>query len=86
MLGLPRSPSGFIRELLWHMDNPYKDYDEEKLRNYMSNKMESENERGKVFQYSNIGAGILGYVLTQFEDQSYEEMLQQVIFQPLDMQ
>lgn len=84
--GLPRIPSGFIWQSLWHMDNPYKDYDEEKLRDYMSNKMELENERGKVFQYSNIGTGILGYVLTQIEGQSYEEMLQQVIFQPLDMQ
>lgn len=84
--GLPRIPSGFIWESLWHMDNPYKDYGEEKLRDYMSNKMELENERGKVFQYSNIGTGILGYVLTQIEGQSYEEMLQQVIFQPLDMQ
>ncbi len=83
--GLPRLPSGFIWESMWHMDNPYKDYDEEKLRDYMSNEMELDNEPGTNFQYSNIGAGILGYVLTQVEDQSYEEMLQQMIFQPLDM-
>ncbi|GAA5522393.1 beta-lactamase family protein [Aliifodinibius salicampi] len=83
--GLPRLPSGFIWESMWHMDNPYKDYDEEKLRDYMRNEMELDHVPGTHFQYSNIGAGILGYVLTHVEDQSYEKMLQQRIFQPLDM-
>lgn len=83
--GMPRLPSGFIWESMWHMDNPYKDYNEEKLRDYMSNEMELDHAPGTHFQYSNIGAGILGYVLTQVEGQSYEEMLQQMIFQPLDM-
>lgn len=84
--GLPRIPSGFVWESLWHMDNPYKDYDEDKLRDYMSNKMELADESGISWQYSNIGAGILGYTLTQIEGQSYEQMLQQRIFDPLDMQ
>lgn len=83
--GLPRIPSGFIRESLWHMDNPYKDYNEKKLRDYMSNDMEPDHEPGSTFQYSNIGAGILGYVLTRIEGQSYEDMLQRKIFQPLEM-
>lgn len=83
--GLPRVPSGFLWESLWHMDNPYKNYDEQKLRKYISSEIELEQETGAAFQYSNIGVGILGYVLTQMEHQSYEEMLQQRIFQPLDM-
>ena len=84
--GLPRIPSGFVWESLWHMDNPYKDYDEKKLRDYMSNQMELTNDSENPWQYSNIGAGILGYTLTQIEGKSYEEMLQQRIFDPLDMQ
>jgi CubicO group peptidase (beta-lactamase class C family) len=83
--GLPRIPSGFIWESLWHMDNPYKDYDEEKLRTYLSSQMELKYKQDKAFQYSNIGAGILGYVLTKVEGASYENMLQQMIFKPLDM-
>ncbi len=83
--GLPRIPSGFIWESIWHLDNPYKNYNEAKLREYMSSEMELEHDPGTTFQYSNIGAGILGYVLTQVENQSYEEMLQQRIFHPLDM-
>ena len=84
--GLPRIPPGFVWESLWHMDNPYKDYDEAKLRDFMSNEMELANEPGISWQYSNIGMGILGYTLTQIEGKTYEEMLQQRIFDPLDMQ
>ncbi len=84
--GLPRIPSGFVWESLWHMDNPYKDYDEEKLRDYMSNEMELADESETAWQYSNIGAGILGYTLTKVDGRSYEEMLQQRIFDPLNMQ
>ena len=84
--GLPRIPSGFVWESLWHLDNPYKDYDEDKLREYLSDEMELNNETGTAWEYSNIGAGILGYVLTQVDGNSYEEMLQQRMFGPLDMQ
>ncbi|WP_441000123.1 serine hydrolase domain-containing protein [Fodinibius sp. SL11] len=84
--GLPRIPSGFVWESLWHMDNPYKDYDEKKLREYLSHEMELANKSETPWQYSNIGAGILGYTLTQIEGQSYEQMLQQRIFAPLGMQ
>ncbi|MGM0588075.1 MAG: serine hydrolase domain-containing protein [Bacteroidota bacterium] len=83
--GLPRIPSGFVWESLGHLDNPYKDYDEDKLRDYMSNEMELASSPDSTWQYSNIGAGILGYTLTQIEGQSYEEMVQQRIFRPLGM-
>lgn len=83
--GLPRIPSGFVWESIWHMDNPYRDYDEEKLRDYLVNDLELVGDQGKTFQYSNIGAGLLGYVLTNVTGQTYEEMLQQRIFRPLDM-
>ena len=84
--GLPRIPSGFIWESLLHMNNPYKDYDEDKLRNYMSHELELADESETAWQYSNIGAGILGYTLTKVDGRSYEEMLQQRIFDPLNMQ
>ena len=83
--GLPRIPSGFIWESIWHMDNPYKDYDEEMLREYLKNEITLVGEQGKTFQYSNIGAGLLGYVLTRVTGQGYEEMLQQRIFNQLNM-
>lgn len=83
--GLPRIPPGFVWGSLWHLDNPYKDYDQEKLIEYLRTDMALNEEQDSQFQYSNIGAGILGYVLTQIEEASYEKMLQQRIFGPLDM-
>lgn len=83
--GLPRIPPGFVWESLGHMDNPYKNYGEEKLRQYMRKEMEPEHEPGTFFQYSNIGVGMLGYVLTQVEEQPYESLLQQNLVQPLGM-
>lgn len=83
--GLPRIPDGFVWESLLHMENPYKDYDEDKLREYLTEEMELKAEPGTEFQYSNIGAGILGYTLTQIEQKSYEELLQEIIAGPLQM-
>lgn len=83
--GLPRIPGGFVWESLLHMDNPYKDYDENKLQDYLINELELQSEPGLEFQYSNIGAGVLGYVLTKIENKSYEQLLQERIFQPYSM-
>lgn len=83
--GLPRIPSGFIWQSLWHLDNPYRDYDEVKLRDYLINDVEVEEGQKGTFQYSNIGAGLLGYVMTIVTGQSYEQMLQHKIFGPFHM-
>jgi len=83
--GLPRIPSGFIWESLFHLSNPYKDYDEDKLRTYISNDMEIKTKPGTVYQYSNIGAGLLGYALAGIADTTYEALLQEWIFVPFDM-
>lgn len=83
--GMPRVPGGFIWESLLHMDNPYKDYDEKKLRDYLKNELELESEPGAEFRYSNIGVGVLGYVLTKVEEKSYEQLFQKIIFQPYGM-
>ncbi len=83
--GLPRVPGGFVWESLWHLDNPYKDYDEAKLRNYLQNEMELLAEPGEKYQYSNIGAGLLGYILTQVEHRAYEQLLQDMVAGPLSM-
>ena len=83
--GMPRVPSGFVWEALWHMDNPYKDYDEQKLRKYLSTYVALESEPGSAYQYSNIGAGTLGYVLTRISGKSYGELLNERLFGRLGM-
>lgn len=83
--GLPRVPGGFIWQSLLHLDNPYKDYDEARLRDYVQNEMELETEPGKQYRYSNIGAGLLGYALVADEGKDYEQLLQEIIAGPFNM-
>ncbi len=84
--GLPRLPSGFFMQSMLNMNNPYKNYDEEKLRSYMREDMELEQPPDSAYNYSNVGAGILGYVLTQIADKPYEQLLQEMVFKPYGME
>ena len=40
---------------------------------------------GERFNYSNCGYWVLGYIIEQVSGQSYEDFIQQAIFEPLDM-
>lgn len=61
-------------------DNPYKDYDKEKLIDYLTNEFKLNQEPGIKYEYSNLGAGFLGFVLATISQSSYESLLQEKIF------
>ena len=44
-----------------------------------------QNEPGKASEYSNLGAAVLGYVLSKIDQRSYEEMLHARILTPYEM-
>lgn len=77
--GLPRLPSN-LNLLLVDQNNPYKDYDQEKLINYLTEEVELNQEPGIKYEYSNLGAGILGFELATISKSSYESLLQEKIF------
>ena len=77
--GLPRLPSN-LNLLHVDQDNPYKDYDKEKLINYLTKEVELNQEPGIKYEYSNLGAGILGFELASISKSSYESLLQEKIF------
>lgn len=82
--GLPRLPPGIIWQALFsNKDNPYKNYTEDKLLNYLENKLKV-NSKGKIV-YSNLGAGILGYILSIYSKCSYNELLTKKLFSVLNM-
>jgi CubicO group peptidase (beta-lactamase class C family) len=82
--GLPRIPPSLRRSLFFRKnDNPYHDFSEEKLLNYLKNEMKLKKKG--ILRYSNLGAGLLGYTLTKYFNQSYDEMLKQRLFNPLRM-
>lgn len=84
--GLPRIPPGLYWDSIWNMDNPYRNYDESELREYLSADLELEFEPGTRYRYSNLGVGLLGYVLSRVTGRSYEELLEIRLFRPLGME
>ena len=81
--GLPRLPGAL--SIGADRDNPYAHYDEQRLiQSLISFRKNQLHEPGE-YGYSNYGAGILGYVLTQIYGQTYRNLLKQKILDPLKM-
>ena len=81
--GLPRLPTNLDLTKV-NPENPYKEYKEKELEDYVTNQLELSNKGEN--QYSNLGAGLLGYTLSKIENDTYESLLQNKIFSKYDMQ
>ncbi len=83
--GLPRLPSNFDEEMAENPDNPYANYTDQDLEKYLTYELRTKNQSGAQYEYSNLGAGILGYLLTRIYRVSYETLLQEKICQTLQL-
>ena len=81
--GLPRLPTNLDLTKV-NPENPYKEYKEKELKEYLAKYLELSN-KGE-YQYSNLGAGLLGYTLSKIADTSYGNLLQNKVFSKYDMQ
>src|SRR6185369_3862692 len=79
--GLPRMPGNFYPA---DQSNPYIDYTEKELTSFLNN-CELKNEPGTTYEYSNLGMGLLGFILTQVKSKPYPELVKEVILSPLGM-
>ena len=91
--GLPRLPSNMwtISNLFNQItgfgeNNPYKHYNKEKLKDYLTKDVKLSQEPGIKYEYSNLGSGILGFELTSISKSSYESLLQEKIFTKYKME
>lgn len=84
--GLPRIPSNLLKDAMLHPENPYARYDEEALITYLEEKMKLKTSPGEEYAYSNLGAGLLAYLVCNKLGLSYEEALQKMILRVLEME
>lgn len=82
--GLPRLPSNFVFSSA-NVLNPYQNYDVDKLYDYLKNHVTLNHQPGTRYEYSNLGTGLLGYLLSLHTQKSYEELLQQKVFRKYNM-
>jgi len=82
--GLPRLPANSLKRTLLNWDNPYKYYSEEDLHDFLKSYSPKPKGKRKVV-YSNLGMGLLGYILAQINDQSYKELIETNLTKPLGM-
>lgn len=81
--GLPRLADNFWPSVK-DGSNPYASYSDEQLMEYIS-KPGFSRDPGTCYQYSNLGAGLLGYVMARQENSSYENLVMRNVCFPLGM-
>jgi CubicO group peptidase (beta-lactamase class C family) len=79
--GLPRMPNNFRPK---DPKNPYADYGVPQLYDFVSH-YSLTRDPGAQFEYSNLGVGLLGHVLTLVTGQSYEDLERERVWKPLGM-
>ncbi|MCX5752243.1 MAG: serine hydrolase [Candidatus Krumholzibacteria bacterium] len=78
--GLPTIPSNLVKEPA----NPYAHYTVSQLYAFLG-EYQLTRDIGSRFEYSNLGAGLLGHALALKSGIGYEELVRQRVLQPLDM-
>ncbi len=79
--GLPRLPSNLAPK---DPADPYADYDAARLKTFLAG-YELPRDPGASYEYSNLGFGLLGHTLAQFEHTTYGALVDEAIFRPLGM-
>jgi D-alanyl-D-alanine-carboxypeptidase/D-alanyl-D-alanine-endopeptidase len=79
--GLPRLPDNMP---FGDADDPYADYGEAELLAFLA-RYELPRDIGAKQEYSNFGAGLLGYLLEHASGKTYEALLRERITGPLEM-
>jgi len=79
--GLPRMPNNFKPK---DPSNPYADYSVEQMYQFLSG-YSLPRDIGSLYEYSNLGGGLLGHALARRAGVDYETLVRQRITGPLKM-
>ena len=79
--GLPRLPTNIAPA---NMADPYADYTATRLHDFLDS-YELPRAPDSSYEYSNLGAGLLGYLLARHAGKPFADLLEEKILQPLGM-
>ena len=79
--GLERMPTNFTPQ---DPNNPFVDYSAQQLYSFLSGYTLA-RDPGSQYEYSNLAAGLLGFVVSRRAGMSYEELVRKRICDPLQM-
>ena len=79
--GLPRMPDNFHPV---DPANPYADYSVQQMYDFLSH-YQLARDPGAQFEYSNLGVGLLGHVLSLAAGKPYEQLERERVWEPLGM-
>ncbi|WP_074406591.1 serine hydrolase [Aquimarina megaterium] len=79
---LPGMPGNFAPV---NSANPYVDYTEKQLYTFLDN-YQITRDIGSTYEYSNYSQGLLGHVLANKRQMSYEELMTEIIANPLQLE
>ena len=79
--GLPRMPDNFHPA---DDANPFADYSVQQLYAFLSG-YQLPRDPGQTFEYSNLGVGLLGHILSLATNTPYEQLVRERIWSPLGM-
>jgi CubicO group peptidase (beta-lactamase class C family) len=82
--GLPRLPDNLIEHATDAL-NPYKDYTASLMYSYLKS-CKLGSKPGEQYLYSNLGVGLLGSILETISGSRFNQMVHDIITQPLNMQ
>jgi D-alanyl-D-alanine-carboxypeptidase/D-alanyl-D-alanine-endopeptidase len=81
--GLPRLPAN-LDSANFDSLNPYKNYTDALMYGYLQS-FAPTRVSGTKYDYSNLGMGLAGNIVSKIKKESYEEMVMNEICRPLDM-
>ncbi len=83
--GLPRLPGNMRFAAIFNQSDPYKNYDEQKLDDYLKNDISLDYPKGSKSEYSNLGMGLVSYAMRKYSGNSFEKLARDMIFDKYNM-
>jgi len=82
--GLPRLPANLTKQPHYDPKDPYKNFSKEMIYSYLK-KVKIDTFPGKINEYSNLGAAVLGIILENVYQKPLEELIKQYVTRPAKM-